>query len=125
MINLLKYKILKLEGNEKCRSLNLLHFQILVDVEVNAGPVFLVQFADPGEHGHVIPEIVLLVVVIGVDLEDIFDDIDEGLEVHFKHVDLFLVLFDLFFVDVALVHELVFVFLFYFLFLHCKLVYLK
>ena len=121
----MQYKILKLEGNQKWRSLNLLHFQILVDVEVNAGPVFFVQFADPGEHGHVIPEVVLLVVVIGVDLEDILDDIDEGLEVHFKHVDLFLVLFDLFFVDVALVHELVFVFLFYFLFLHCKLVYLK
>ena len=100
-------------------------FQIPMNMVIDARPIFFIKFTDPSQHGHIISEIILLVFRIRINFHNIFDNIDQRLEIHLKYINLFLMLFYLLFVDVALVHEFVLVFFLDFLLLHCQLVYLK
>lgn len=94
-----------------------LHLHILANIIINPRSFLLAKFPDPCIEGHTISKIIFHILVLTECLENISNDIFHWLEVHLEDVDVFFVLFYLFFVEVALVHEFVLVLLFDLLFL--------
>ena len=47
-----------------------------MDVVVDPGSIPLIELGDPGQHCHVVPEVILLLLVVRVDFEHVLNNID-------------------------------------------------
>jgi len=73
--------------------------------------VSLAESANVSKENHIIFDIILIIILIHPQLHSVFEYILQTLTVHLHYINQFLVLFDLFLINIALVHESVFIFL--------------
>ncbi len=101
---------------------NTLDLSVPEDIIVQSGGLKLSKFRDLFVYHKVVPQIVLILDGVNPDFHCVFEDIFQGLEVHFQGVKFIFELFDLFFIDIALVHEPIFMLFIQLLLFHCHLV---
>lgn len=105
-------------------SIQSFNLKIFLYIIINSRPLFLGQFTHLSIESHTITEIILHILVLGECFQYVTNNIFHRLEVHLQHIDVFLMLFYLFFIQVALVHKLILILFFDLLLLQRQLVYL-